>query len=149
MDYTGTWFGFLAAEIVKQCIELCDQECPACKDGIIAPLLHYHNELNLREKMGKYISKTVVDLSKLFDQFVIRFGLFTLDQDQFVNIGQSFINFSTPEAIFYGKYINYDNDQGLYGRIESQEFPQNPIKGKRKKKNVIQDDLLRTSIGNC
>jgi hypothetical protein len=91
----------------------------------------------------------VVDLSKLFDQFVIRFGLFTLDQDQFVNIGQSFINFSTPEAIFYGKYINYDNDQGLYGRIESQEFPQNPIKGKRKKKNVIQDDLLRTSIGNC
>jgi len=149
MDCTRTWFGFLAAELIKQCIEICDRECPACKDGIVSPLLHYHNELNLREKMEKFISKTVMDVPKLFDQFVIRFGLFTLDRNQFVNIGQSFINFSTPDAIFYGKYINYDNDQCLYGNIEIQEPPQNPIKGKRKKKNVTQDDLLRTSIANC
>ena len=134
MDCTKTWFGFLAAEIIKQCIELCDQECPACKNGILSPLLHYHNELNLREKMEKYITRIVMDLPKLFDEFVIRFGVFSLDRDQFVNLGQSFINFSTPEAIFYGKYINYGNDQALYGNIEPQE-PTEPAK-KRKKKAI-------------
>ena len=134
MDCTKTWFGFLAAEIIKQCIELCDQECPACKDRILSPLLHYHNELNLREKMEKYINKTVLDLPKLFDGFVIRFGVFSADKDQFVSLGQAFINFSTPEAIFFGKYINYENDNALYGNIELLESTENSTKGKRKKK---------------
>ena len=134
MDCTKTWFGFLAAEIIKQCIELCDQECPACKDRILSPLLHYLNELNLREKMDKYINKTTTDLPKLFDAFVIRFGMFSIDRDQFVNLGQAFIGFSTPEAIFFGKYINYENDQALYGNIEPLEPVENSTKGKRKKK---------------
>jgi len=134
MDCTKTWFGFLSAEIIKQCIELCDKECPACKNGILSPLLHYHNELNLREKMEKYISRTVMDLPKLFDVFIIRFGVYSLDRDQFVNLGKNFINFSTPEAIFYGKYVNYENDQALYGEIETQE-PAEPPK-KRKKKTI-------------
>jgi len=133
MDCTKTWFGCIAAEIIKQCIALCDKECPACNNRILSPLLHYHNELNLREKMEKYIGNTTLDLPKLFDQFIIRFGVLSLDRDQFVNLGQSFINISTPEAILYGKYINHGNDQALYGEIEPYE-PAEPAK-KRKKKN--------------
>lgn len=134
MDCTKTWFGFITAEIIKQCISLCEQTCPACKNGILSPLLHYHNELNLREKIEKFIGNTAIDLSMLFDQFVIRFGVLSLDRNQFVNLGQSFISISTPDALLYGKYITQDMDKALYGEVESYE-PAEPAK-KRKKKAI-------------
>ena len=157
MDCNKTWFAFLSAEIIRQCIEICAKECPACIDGILSPLLHHHNELNLREKMERYISRVEINLSSLFDKFVIQLGWFTLDRDQFVNIGQAFVNFSTPDAIFYGKYITYENDFAIYGSLggtENQSIakPATPveeksIKGKRRKKNAIsQDDIFRSSV---
>ena len=105
MDYNKNWFAFISAEIIRQCIDRCANECLACKNGILSPLLHYHNELNLREKLDRYIGRVELNLSMLFDLFVVQFGWFTADRDQFLNNAQAFVDFSTPDAIFYGKYI--------------------------------------------
>ena len=158
MDHTKTWFAFLSAEIIRQCIEICAKECPGCKNGMFSPLLHRHNELNLREKMERYIGRVEINLSALFDQFAVQFGWFTLDRDQFLNHAQAFADFSTPDAIFYGKYITYENDFAIYGfggATENQlidkvqvaaPVKEKAIKAKRQKKNVIiQDDIFGTS----
>ena len=156
MDYNKTWFAFISAEIIRQCINICSKECLACKDGngILSPLLHHHNQLNLRQKMERYIERVELNLMTLFDLFVIQFGWFGLDRDQFLNNAQAFIDFSTPDAIFYGKYITYENDFAIYGDTgenlvtEKSVSPVEvkPIKAKRHKKNVTsQNDIPGTS----
>ena len=154
MDFNKTWFAYISAEIIRQCIDMCTKECRACKDGILSPLLHYHNELNLREKMVRYVDRVELDLTTLFDLFIIQFGWFGLDRDQFLANAQAFIDFSTPDAMFYGKYINYENDFAIYADtgenplIEKAVSPveEKPIKAKRHKKNVTsQNDIPGTS----
>ena len=154
MDYYKTWFAFLSADIIRQCIEICANECPGCKNGILSPLLHRHNELNLREKMERYIGRVEINASAMFDQFVVQFGWFTLDRDEFLNHAQAFADFSTPDAIFYGKYITYENDFAIYGGVTENHLfakvaapvKEKSIKAKRQKKNVItQDDIFGTS----
>ena len=94
----------------------------------------------------------------LFDMFTIQFGWFTLDRDQFLNNAQAFIDFSTPDAIFYGKYINYENDFGIYGDTGEEVLAnkvaaptkEKSIKAKRQKKNVTsQNDIPGTSAADC
>ena len=155
MDYNRTWFAFLSADIIRQCIDNCAKECPACRNGILSPLLHHHNELNLHQKMERYIGRVEMNLSSLFDRFVVQFGWFTLDREQFLSLGQAFVDFSTPDAIFYGKYITYENDFGIYGGATENELigkvaaPANEkaIKAKRRKKNVIiENDIFGASV---
>ena len=157
MDFNKTWFAYISAEIIRQCIDMCTKECRACKDGILSPLLHYHNELNLREKMVRYVDRVELDLTTLFDLFIIQFGWFGLDRDQFLANAQAFIDFSTPDAMFYGKYINYENDFAIYADtgenplIEKAVSPveEKPIKAKRHKKNVTsQNDIPGTSAAS-
>ena len=90
-----------------------------------------------------------MDIDKLYDRFIVQFGWFTLEREQYVTIGQSFVRFSTPDAIFYGKYITAANDFTLYGHVDSnkvslnEELAEKPIKVKRKKKSDIsQNDVL-------
>jgi hypothetical protein len=78
-----------------------------------------------------------------------------LSTAEFIAIGQSFVRFSTPDAIFYGKYLSKDNDYAIYGGrlcdtspptsvvFDTSERDSKPIKSKRRKKSAIsQDDIL-------
>ena len=146
MDCCKTWFAFLSADIIQRCIERCEQECPACNDGLLAPLLHLHNQFNIREKLDHYYYKIVqeMDIAELFDRFILQFGWFSLNRDEFINIGQYFSRFSTPDAIFYGKYITKDNDLALYGSTEEivKVVTDKPIKTKKRKKTGISQDVV-------
>ena len=153
MEYNKAWFAFISAEIIRQCIDVCASECLACRNGVFSPLLHHHNELNLREKLEHYLDRVELNLFTLFDRFVVRFGWFTLDRDQLMCHAQAFADFSTPDAIFYGKYITYENDFALYGdcsidkvEIDVPSVKEKPIKAKRQKKNATsQNDIPGTS----
>ena len=113
-----TWLGYVTAEVVYQCMTLCDKECLACKNGVISPLLHFHNELNLKDKIHRYLSRVNINLDSLFDQFVLRFGWFALNRAQHIQLADIFLSVSTPEAIIYGKYITQQNDFAIYGQNE-------------------------------
>ena len=150
------WLAFLSAQIVDRCIEHCTLNCPACRDGLLSPLLHRHNQLNLRGKIDLYFERVTqqMDMSSLFDQFIIRFGWFSLQRDEYVNIGENFIKLSTSDAIFFGNYITYENDTALYSIYEAEPESPKPerksIKPKRRKKNPIsENDLLGGGAPNC
>ena len=156
MDCCKTWFAFLCAEIIDQCMERCQRDCPACCDGFQSPLLHFHLQRNLREKLDLYFYRVVpeLDIAELFNKFMIHFGWMDLTKDEFISIGQSFVRFSTPDAIFYGKYLNKENDYAIYGRepcdtslqgvtLDTSPSDSKPIKTKRRKKSAIsQNDVL-------
>ena len=84
MDNFRTWLAFLSAEIIQRCIDRLQQECPGCRDALQSPLLHYHNQLNLRETMVKYMPIIVLemDIQQLFSEFTINFGLFDLSNEE-------------------------------------------------------------------
>ena len=136
MDTFRTWLAFLSAEIIQRCTARLQQECPACRDGLLSPLLHYHNHFNLHEMMNKYMHVVVLemDLQQLFSEFTIKFGLFDLATDEFVKLGQNFVRFSTADAIYYGNYITKENDAALYAEPT---YEPTPIKQKPRKKKLI------------
>ena len=136
MDTFRTWLAFLSADIIQRCTTRLQQECPACRDGLLSPLLHYHNHFSLHEMMNKYMHLVVLemDLQQLFGEFTIKFGLFDLATDEFVKIGQSFVRFSTADAIYYGNYITKENDAALYAEPI---YEPTPIKQKSRKKKLI------------
>ena len=75
-----------------------------------------------------------MDLQQLFGEFTLKFGLFDLATDEFVKIGQSFVRFSTADAIYYGNYITKENDAALYAEPT---YEPTPIKQKSRKKKLI------------
>ncbi len=157
MDCCKTWFAYLCAEIIEQCIERCQRDCPACRDGFKSPILHYHLQRNLHEKLDIYFHRVIpeMDIADLFNKFIIHFGWMELSKEEFIAIGQSFVRFSTPDAIFYGKYLTKENDYIIYGgdscqtsvnpgvALNTTECDSKPIKTKKRKKNTIsQNDVL-------
>ena len=141
MDPFRAWLAFLSADIIQRCTTRLQQECPGCRDGLLSPLLHYHSHFSLHDVMKKYMEIVVLemDLQQLFSDFMIKFGLFDLPNDEFVKLGQSFVRFSTADAIYYGNYITKENDAALYAQPT---YEPTPIKQKpRKKKLISQNDV--------
>ena len=133
MDSYQVWLAFLAVEIVDSCSLQLLKDCPGCQDGLLSPLLHYHNHFNLHDTIKKNMPVIVsqMNIQELFNKFLVKFGLFEVPEKEFLNIGQNFIQFSSPDAIYYGKYITKENDQILYTQTLQQ--PTHEPTKKRKK----------------
>ena len=141
MDAFKTWLAFLSAEIIERCNIRLKQECPGCESNLLSPLLHYHTHFNLLDTLKKYVPAVYIemDIQKLFNSFLIKFGLFELPEEEFIKLGQSFVRFSSADAIYYGNYITKENDRLLYGEvtIEVPNYQPTPIKTKGRKKKAI------------
>ena len=89
--------------------------------------------------MEKYMHLIVLemDLQQLYNEFITKFGWFDLANDEFVKLGQSFVRFSTADAIYYGKYITKENDAVLYAEPIYEPMP---IKQKPRKRKLISHD---------
>lgn len=133
MDSLQAWLAFLAVEIIDRCSLRLLKDCPGCQDGLKSPLLHYHNHFNLHESIKKNMVVIVpeMNIQELFNKFLVKFGLFELPEKEYLNIGQNFVQFSSPDAIYYGNYINKENDKVLY--TETMEHPTYEPTKKRKK----------------
>ena len=75
MDVYKAWLAFLSSIIIQRCHENLTNNCDACKAGLIASILHFHNHYNLLDMMKKY--STVVtpemDIGKLFNLLIVTF----------------------------------------------------------------------------
>ena len=88
-----------------------------------------------------------MDIQKLFHCFLIRFGFFDLPEEELVKIGQYFVRFSTPDAIYYGNYITKENEGGIYCDVAEPEYVPTPIKAtKRKAKVISENDFSGTDL---
>ena len=133
-DYS-TWLAFLASEIIDKCYKKLLEECPACKDGLLSPLLHLHVQYNLLDTMKKYFSvvSLQMDIQALFNTFIIKFGYYQVAEEEYIKTGQCFVRFSSAEAIYYGKYITKENDLALYGQPNYEVTSYQPLEETTKK----------------
>ena len=142
MDSYKTWFAFLCVEVIERCAVTLQKNCPGCQSGLLSPLLHYHTHFNLLDTLKKCMPLVVLemDIQKLYNDFLLKFGLFSLPEDEFIRLGQSFVRFSTPDAIYYGNYITKENDQLLYSESHNPSYEPTPIKGKKQKKTLTSEN---------
>ena len=136
------WLAFLCSDIIQKCIEQSQQDCHACSSDLASPILHRCHEFGLFDKLKAYMNTVQIDIDSLWDKFVIHFGWFSLDRNPFIQIGNSFVNYSTPEAVFYGKYITHEIDRMFHQTTEhallnTVTHPTEVIKPKKKKPRVI------------
>ena len=149
MDAFNTWFAFLCAELIDRCTARIKLECQGCKKGLLSPLLHYHSHFNLQEtlKEKKQVVSLEMDIQKLYNSFLVKFGLFDLPEDEYIKIGQCFVRFSSADAIYYGNYITKDNEKLIYEAPNEPEYKPTPIIGvKRKKIAISEDDFSGTDL---
>ena len=89
MDMFSTWLAFLTKELIERCSLRLKQECAGCQNNLLSPILHFHNHFNLLELLKKYQSVCCLemDIQKLYNNFIVRFGLFDIPQDEFIRLG--------------------------------------------------------------
>ena len=129
MDSLKLWLAALAGEVVDKSYQRSKIDCPGCIEGLTSPLLHVHMLHPLREILQKNFTLAVkeVDVEQLFKNFVIRFGLFQLKQDEYTGIGRNFLLTLNADAIYYGRYVTTEYDQALYKQIPLQTYEPTPI----------------------
>ena len=150
-----SWLAFLSSVIIERCEMKLQQECPGCQNGLRAPLLHLHKQFNLRETIKKYMQTIVqeFDIKSLFNSFIIKFGYFEISEDEFVQYGQSFVQFSTADAIYFGNYITAELDEALYAEPTYQVpvYEPSPCAKSKKKsdsnENVPKENLINQAFG--
>ena len=127
MDAYRTWFGYLSAQAIGLCGDRLTKDCAGCRNGILSPLLHQHTHFNLLETMKKYMHVIALemDIQLMYNNFILKFGYFNISEEEFIKSGESFIKFSTPDAIYYGNYITQENDHALYSKTPAYE-PNSP-----------------------
>ena len=114
MDTERVWLGFIASEIFNGCIQLNKDNCPACKNGIISPILHFHNAHNLYDITEKYFSIVTqnLDLKAIFEKFSAKilsmYGV--TSNNELITIGGFFLKTINPKALYYGDYITAEID---------------------------------------
>ena len=119
MDSYKAWLALLSSAIIQRCQEKLLEECDACKAGLMAPILHFHNHYNLLDMMKKYtkVAAPEIDVKKLFNSFIVKFGYFKAPEEEYIRTAQYFLKFSSAEAIYYGDYITAEYDQALFGEV--------------------------------
>ena len=118
MDYChDTWTGYLTELIVQKSIETCELRCPGCTDKLKSPLLHFHNQMDLFQKMKHYYNEIrgfllpTIDL--LYDNVSHKLphsNDLAKDKEQYIYNARVFLNISSPESIYYGRYLDQHND---------------------------------------
>ena len=102
MDTYKAWLAFLSSVIIQLCQEKLKNYCDTCKAGLIAPILHFHNHYSLLDMMKKYTAVVTpeMDIRKLFNLFIVKFGFFEAPEEELIKTGEYFIKFSSAEAVY-------------------------------------------------
>ena len=118
MDYHhDIWIGLLTELIVQRSIETCQLRCPGCIDNLKSPLLHFHNQMDLLQKIKRYYEEIrgfllpTIDL--LYDDVSHKLPHsddLVKDKELYIYNAQFFLSISSPESIYYGRYLNEHND---------------------------------------
>ena len=76
MDSYKVWLALLSSSGIQRCQEKLVEECDACKVGLMAPIIHFHNHYNLLDTLKKYttVAASEIDIRKLFTSFIVKFG---------------------------------------------------------------------------
>ena len=109
--------GYLAENIIRRCISLTEAECSGCRDKMKCSILHLHNQLSLLEKIQTYFEvargEMLHALHELYTDIEHRLphsGDMKKDMVVYCNVGRVFLLTCSPQAIYFGRYVDETND---------------------------------------
>ena len=74
--YNDACLGLLTETIVREVLDICEKECPGCRDDMKSALLHLHHQLSLLDKLKKIFEQIRADLlsniPKIYTQFQMK-----------------------------------------------------------------------------
>lgn len=111
------WIGYLAENVIQKCVSLSLAECTGCKDKMRSDLLHLHHQQSLLQKLQLHFDPIRADmLNSLPSLYKVIEGKLPHSEDKkkdmliYCNLGRHFLITCSPEALYYGRYINEMND---------------------------------------
>ena len=111
------WVGFLTENVMRKCISWTLAECPGCQDGMKNDILHQHHQLSLLDQVQNHFEKargevigSIPALYKIFSPSLPHSSDPKKDAVIFCNLGKTFLLTSSPQALYFGRYINSLND---------------------------------------
>ena len=115
------WLAYLTHTIVMKCLQISKERCPACKDNMASPLLHFHIQMSLLDKVKCYFEEIrgpmIKDIEGCFNKFSAQISI-TDDGANYHFVGQTFLMMATAESLYYGRYLDESNDAVLFPRHE-------------------------------
>lgn len=114
------WLAHLTNILVNNCITIARRKCAACKNGIKSSLLHYHLQSSLFEKVKDHFEEVRGPMINKIDSC---YNVFESKPDnlenkeQYLFGGQTFLLLSTPESIYFGRYVTEELDVLLFPRV--------------------------------
>ena len=156
------WMAWLTNTIVVKSLQLSKGRCPACKDNLSSPMLHYHIQLSLLDKMRCYFEETrgpmIQSIEQCFDDFAAQIGL-KEDGSNYYFLGQTFLLMATAESLYYGRYVNEEIENELFPKAQpdaihilngtmKRPLPSSSKAIEVKKKKIAQPKLKRETIYN-
>ena len=104
-----SWIGYLA--------EIAIRKCSGCRDNMKCDILHLHNQLSLLMKLQQYFEPIRADLLNSLSEIYNKVEMKLPHSDDrkkdmaiYCNIGRIFLITLSPEALYYGRYVNQLND---------------------------------------
>ena len=156
------WMAWITNSIVVKSLQLSKERCPACKENLSSPLLHYHIQLSLLDKMKCYFEETrgpmVKSIEQCFDDFAVHIGL-KEDGSNYYFLGQTFLLMATAESLYYGRYVDEGIENELYPKAQpdaihilngtlKRPLTSSSKSSEVKKKKIVQPKMKRELIYN-
>ena len=114
------WIGFLAENIIRKYVSLTLEECSGCKDNMTCEILHLHNQRSLLDKIQNHFEpargEILSSLAKLYNDVGVKLPHsddLKKDMIVYINVGRFFLLTITPQALYYGRYINEMNQSWI------------------------------------
>lgn len=111
------WVGFLTENVIQKCVSWALADCPGCQDGMKSQILHLHHQLSLLDKIQNHFEKargevlgSLPTLYKIFSPSLPHSPDLKKDAVIYCNLGKVFLSTSSPQALYFGRYINNMND---------------------------------------
>ena len=153
MDYSSDlWLSILTACVVNQCTRKCILECPGCNARLKNPILHLHEQLSLLEKLRMHFDEVrgilISTIYSIYDSISHKLPHspdLNQDKEHYCNNAISFLSSINPDALYWGRYLDENNDILINDLITSMTKQKRRIKSRKTsaKKNAPLENLVQ------
>ena len=116
--FHDVYLGFLAEQIIRQCVQMSALQCTGCENKYKSPLLHLHHQQGLLDKLKSHFEEVrgpmLTSTEPYYDQvkdLLPHSDNFVKDKNNYMNAARLWLQMCSVEIVYYGRYIDDFNDE--------------------------------------
>lgn len=115
--FHDVYLGFLAEQIIRQCVQMSVLRCTGCENKYKSPLLHLHHQQGLLDKLKSHFEDVrgsmLTSIEPYYDQvkdLLPHSDDSVKDKNNYMNSARLWLQMCSAEILYYGRYIDDFND---------------------------------------